>query len=374
MTTDFSPYVPAKIRHLASSLLIHEDVDQSIDTLRSMYPKLCSFRTALSRLKAAVLEANPHHPRYAERMSAHEERLRRLFIETQDDDVLKRVQQFYAFRACSLKRQLQIQKKMELGNESEDGGVDTLFTHPDDVDFVLKLEIAPSYVRRIHLSDDETRSFVQQQMEQQRLLSESVVRIENADELVLRAREVLKDKGADVVSTAVALALVTGRRMVEIFQRGEFLEIPGRRYACLFSGQAKTGLRHIHTIETDQVISYDIPLLARVKHVKSAHDRMRVQAKSCDLHPKTINGMWCRKLNEHVKRTVHPELGFHDLRSLYALISFDAFKPHTFGINGWVSKVLGNGLRISIHYTRYQVFGINKIRRTMRESTEDYED
>lgn len=36
---------------------------------------------------------------------------------------------------------------------------------------------------------------------------------------------------------------------------------------------------------------------------------------------KQINSIWCRKLNAHVKRDVHEQLGFHDLRTLYALIS-----------------------------------------------------
>ena len=365
MSSFFSAYVPCKIRDMVSGVIAEGNVETCLETLRQKYPKLSSFRTATSRLKAGVLDANPHHPEYESSMAAHEEALRQLFRETLDDDVLKRVQQLYAFRNCPLKRQLQIQKKMRMGEMD-------MFHHPDDVAFILALKTAPDYVAKIRLTDEETRSFMQQQCQQQKSLSETVVRVENGDELVFEARNVLKNPEASVVDTMTALALTTGRRMIELFQRGQFIEIPGRKYACLFTGQAKTGLRHIKTIDTDQVIGYDIPILAPIKVVRAAHARVRAQCQCSDLHPKAINGKWCSRLNANVKASIHPGLGFHDMRCLYAILTYEAFKPHTFGINGWVSKCLGNGLVMSVHYTRIQVFGINKIRRTTREATEDY--
>eukprot|EP00952_Eustigmatos_sp_NYUAD-ZCMA_P005571 24248-Eustigmatos_ZCMA.PRE.1 len=88
-----------------------------------------------------------------------------------------------------------------------------------------------------------------------------------------------------------------------------------------------------------------------------------------------INSTWSKKTNAYVKEHIHPELGFHDMRTLYALLTFEACKPHTYGINGWVGKTLGHaGVSMSVHYTRMQVYGINKIRRHYREATEDYDD
>jgi hypothetical protein len=58
---------------------------------------------------------------------------------------------------------------------------------------------------------------------------------------------------------------------------------------------------------------------------------------------------------------------------MYALISYEAFKPHSYGCNGWVSKVLGHhSVGMSVHYTTMQVSGVNRIARYGREPSEDF--
>ena len=75
----------------------------------------------------------------------------------------------------------------------------------------------------------------------------------------------------------------------------------------------------------------------------------------------------------YVKNHINEEIGFHDLRTLYALIAFEALKPHTYSVNAFVAKTLGHtGLGMSVAYTRMQVYGINKLRRYNREAAEDF--
>ena len=364
-----SLYVPAKIRNLAASVAVDQNAETAMTELRQMYPKTNSLRTAVSKLRAALIEQEHRHQEYDVGMKAHEEALHRAFVEDKgSDETMERVRQFYSFRSCPLQRQLQIQKKIRLG----DGN---FFRDAADTEFVRTLPLLPTYVEELRLNEDEVREHLQRQEERLTELSSAVVRVENSDELVLAARRTLKNPDAEVVELATALALVTGRRMIEIFQKGQFTEEAaedGERYTLLFCGQAKCGLQQVTTLDTNEEREYTIPLLATRSSVILAIARLRGRARSLTMTPKALNSKWCRRLNAFVKRHVHRDLGFHDLRTLYALLTFEAAKPHTYGLNGWVNKVLGHrSVGMSVHYTRMQVYGINKIRRKYREATED---
>ena len=120
-------------------------------------------------------------------------------------------------------------------------------------------------------------------------------------------------------------------------------------------------------------MEYSIPTLAPASLIVRAVAKIRGMCKSSTMDPKQVNSTFCKKLNAYLKKHVHPELGFHDLRTMYALVTYEAFQPHTYSINGWICKTLGHsGLNISVSYTRMQVYGINKIRRHNRESAEDF--
>jgi integrase len=204
-------------------------------------------------------------------------------------------------------------------------------------------------------------------------LSSSVIRVENADEIVAFARKTLKNADAGASELATALAIATGRRMIEIFQKGQFCEIPGQRYEVRFTGQAKAGLQEVASITHNKPLEYSIPVLAPAGNVIRGVARVRGLCRSTTMDAKRINSNFCGRLNAFVKSEIHPELGFHDLRTFYALCSFEAFKPHTYSINGWIGKNLGHsGLNMSTSYTRMQVYGINKVRRQTREAAEDF--
>ena len=362
-------YLPKKIEALATTLVEDEDLESCLTALRHTYPNLCTLRGALSKLKAYVIATNIRHPDYGPSMQTWESTLQAFVVqESSSPESLQRMQEFGHFQACSLKRQLHLQKKIQLGQGAG------FFIHAHDMQVVKRLKLAPEYVHRIHLDAEETRSVQDRHAEQMKYLSNSVVRIEHADEMVAHARRVLKDAAnQDPCAVATALALTTGRRMVEIFQRGSFTEEPRQRYSVLFRGQAKAGLQEIVSLTENKPIEYSIPVLAPAGTIVRALSTLREACETATLEPKRINGTWCRKLNAYVKQHVHEELGFHDLRTLYGLISFEAFKPHRYSINAWICNTLGHaGLGMSVSYTRMQVYGINKLRRQNREVTEDF--
>lgn len=363
-------YVPKKIQTMAQTLIKTQDLDACMQKLRDMYPNLYTLRSSLCKLKTAVIDTNVRHPDYPEAMATWETVIQEYILEQQAvPQSLLRLKDFNHFRQCSLKRQLHIQKKIQLGQAND------FFSHKDDMDHVLRLKLAPDYFHKIHLDIEETKKVQEQQAHKMKCLSNTVVRIANADEVVANARRVLKNPDNEpLCAVATALALTTGRRMVEIFQRGEFVpEAQHRRYSLLFTGQAKTGLQEMVGITTNKPMEYSIPLLAPASNVIQAVSVLRNKSQTVTMAYKQINSIWCRKLNAYVKKNIHSELGFHDLRTLYALISYEVFKPHTYSINGWICNTLGHsGLNMSVSYTRMQVYGLGKLHRHNREAPEDF--
>lgn len=360
--------MPQKIQALATKLILDENVDECLATIRNMYPNLASRRSALCKLKSAVIAANVRHSSFTATMEHWKVVIRDYVVkENASPESLKRVKDFQNFQACPVKRQLHVQKKIRLGQGND------FFHFPADLEFVAALNIVPPYVLDLRLDDDEMRAVQEQQAQKMQQLSSCVLRVENADEIVASARTTLKHPDPTACQLATALAIVTGRRMIEIFQKGQFCEIPGQRYQLRFTGQAKTGLQEIASITQNKPLDYPIPVLAPAGTVIRGIARLRGLCQTTTMDAKRINSNYCAKLNAFVKKNVHPELGFHDLRTFYALCSFEAFKPHTYSINGWICKHLGHsGLNMSTSYTRMQIYGINKLRRHNREAAEDY--
>jgi hypothetical protein len=363
-----SDYIPQYIQQLASRLATDHNVEAALQDLRSRYHNLSTLRCALTKLKNAVIHTNVRHASYHAHMAAWEERVKDEVVqELASATSLQRLKEFYAFRDCTLRRQMHIQKKIQLGHGPD------FFGHPADVEFVAALRVAPDFVYRIHLDADEARTVHEDQAQKMKKLSATVVRIENADEIVATARRCLKDPRTNVLGAIVGLAIVTGRRMIEILLKGHFAEDPQDRYSIVFQGQAKAGLQELAGIQHDKPMQYSVPVLAPAKTIANAVAEVRAICKTSTMDAKRINSVWCKKLNAYVRQHVHAELGFHDMRTLYALTSFEAFKPHTYSINGWICKTLGHtGLNMSVSYTRMQVYGIHKIRRHNRELAEDF--
>ncbi len=341
-------------------------------SLNALYPNIHTKKNAMSQIKHALLELEEYHPDYGARMAEKENELVRAFREVEGDKeaealVWPRVKSFYDFRGCSLRRKLQLQKKVRLGDT-------TLFPCEEDNAFVASLPLMPSYIDELKLTSSEIREHKTSLERSLQRQSEQVIRIEHGMKLVVEARRVLRDPSASPEALATAIALVSGRRMVEIYSCGTFVETLNHRYGVLFQGQAKTGLQAIKSVREDSPMAYPIPTLARGKFVVAALAKLRALTGCIALTPSQVNSKYCKRLNDYVKKNIHPHITFHDLRTLYALISYEMFKPHTYSINGWVSKFLGHaGLAMSVHYTRMQVYGLDPVSRTKWEASEDFE-
>ena len=363
-------YIPKKIQEIAQTLLENQNVDAALDTLRSMYPNKGTLRSSLSKLKSVIVASNIRHSTYVEKMAQREELIKNdVVAQNFTTESLQRMKEFYHFQSCDLKRQLHIQKKLKLGQGHG------FFSNSTDMEFFLHLQTAPDYVHQIHLDMDETRLVQEQQAHKMKCLSNTVVRIENADQIVANARKILKfPTDQNPCALATALAITTGRRMIEIFQKGTFtIASPTSPFQLVFTGQAKAGLQEIVSIQENKAMEYTIPVLAKAADILASLDILRDHCKATTTTYKQMNSNWSQKLNAHVKQHVHSELGFHDLRTMYALITYEAFKPHTYSINGWICNTLGHsGLNMSVSYTRMQIYGIGKLRRDNREAAEDY--
>ena len=359
-------YAPKCIQALAMTLVMDHNVDDCLSKIRSMYPNLATRRSSICKLKAAVIATNLRHPDYATTMKAWETSIQKSFDASPAQ--LQRMQEFYHFQGCCLERQLHVQKKIRLGQGQG------FFSDARDTEFVACLKLAPDFVHQLHLDAEDTRAIQDQQAEKMKCLSNSVVRIEHVDEMVAQARRILKNvEKEDPCAVAAAIALTTGRRMVEIFQRGQFTEEPRQKYSLFFTGQAKAGLQEIVGITENKPMAYSIPVLANAGNIVRAVAKLRGAHKTTTMDAKQINSVWCRKLNAYVKKHVHEELGFHDLRTVYALVTYECWKPHTYSINGWICKNLGHtSLSMSVSYTRMQVYGFGKLRRQNREAAEDF--
>jgi hypothetical protein len=343
------------MRDIVDRLVASRDATVCLAEVDAKYDKLTTKRSALSRIKAAAIARNIRHDDYDAAMHAARASLR-------NDPA--REATLVAFGACPLSRQLKIQHKIRMGQH--DGLCDDR-----DVEVYRDMPLCPPWIAQLHLSPVETQAVIESGHGRLLELSTHVVHIEAMDDRIFEARRIIRDDAAPLDSLAVALAMCTGRRMVELLLTGSFSPDPyGGKYTVVFSGQAKAGARAITSMTTDTPLTYRIPVLASSTSIVRGVARLRLLAPATS--PTMVNTRYCRPLNARAKAMVHPGIRFHDLRTVYALVTFEAFRPHHYGLNGWVAKVLGHsGLGMSVHYTRMQVSGIHRIR---RHNTSDDDD
>ncbi len=336
---------------IAGRLIESGDASACLDNLRCMYPNLNTLRTVVTRLKRLVLKRNIHDDSYADAIEAY-----RRHLMTLDDP--KRRADLENFIRIPLERQVKLQKKIMLG--------DPTLCQPEDVAFYTSIRLTPSYVDMLRLTPEEHHQWKTNADESLRRKSQNVIRIERCDDLVTIARSILRQDCPPADDVIIALALVTGRRMVELLLTGDFQLDPHDKYGLFFSGQAKSGLRQLASMTSDYQSRYHIPVLASGTSILRSFQRIRKGLGNIT-EPKQVNTQWCKRLNHRVRQLIHPDVTFHDLRMLYGLVSFEVFKPHRYGINGWISRVLGqDGPYVSCHYTKIQISGCSRLCRRQR--------
>ncbi|ACH46812.1 putative protelomerase [Feldmannia species virus] len=178
------------------------------------------------------------------------------------------------------------------------------------------------------------------------------VDVDDADALVSQCTKILVSLEDDIHVVVAALAVVTGRRAIEILKVGEFRKSVGKGpYAMSFNGAAKR--REKNSESTSQ----DVPLLVKFKYVKRALDliRSRIPIGPDDSNA-VINARFSHKLGDAAKIITNSvSTRFHDLRAIYGCVTHVAFENKC-SINIWLKRVLlHDSIDTSVFYSRCKV-------------------
>lgn len=304
--------------------------------LRSKYPNPKTFRNMVVLLKSTVISHNIFDASYADSMNAHGETI-------QDET---RRSQLIEFSQKTLKEQLVLQKRCRLYDTR-------VFSDVRDAAFVAGVRIAPAYLDDIRISDEENIKLKKHDSERLTAKSQAVIDVAVAPILNWARATLSPAANATVDQKVIALAIATGRRMVEIILHGTLDAIPGDDASVRFSGQVKAGL-----VERE---AFRIPVLAPAQDIIRVH--RDVQAAFAGISPRQLNSLHCNRLNLLVRETIHPSFHFHSLRTFYALATFELCRPHTLSVNAWGQKVLGHTtIHSSCAYTSMRLLfdGLNE--------------
>lgn len=341
----------------ANELREHRNAQLVLDKIRSESSSDQSYVTAVGKLRSYLIDLGERHAMYEASLQVLEDELRSLYP---SDD--RRLLFLDHFKAVPLNRQVNVVKKLTRGLMP--GYTDCKEFHEQ----VRRIHLLPAYVRDMKPTYAELQRARQQSDKRQEERSRAVICFEKPCELIRRCTAILKHADDNTLeSVATALALLTGRRTIELLWTGTFSALPGCRHYVVFTGQVKTGTQKIETVTVDSDMSYTIPVLQEAGLIVRSLESLQRRVKSVvgEQVPSygVVNHRFSHLLSKAVKDVIHPKLRFHDLRTLYALISFEAFKPHTYGLNGWVSFVLGHaGLSQSVCYTRMQIGHVRRFK------------
>jgi len=214
------------------------------------------------------------------------------------------------------------------------------YTNNAEYDALLaKIDIFPDFIKELKITNVE-RVLLQQKSANALNKKGSNVFQVDADEMVKKCIALIEDNKTNIFEVAVAISVLTGRRMIEVFKTGSFTATDNP-YSALFEGQAKK--------RTD--LTYKIPLLAPLAIIQKALNKLRVTKSTEDLTNAEVNLRFSTSCNSAARRVLGFEKHFHDARAIYAVIAFETRMPHNFSLNFFVSKVLGHvGMQQSLNY------------------------
>jgi hypothetical protein len=132
--------------------------------------------------------------------------------------------------------------------------------------------------------------------------------------------------------------ILTGRRPIEILKTATFTRVEEPYHVC-FEGQAKTRGRE------DGDRPYNIPVLSNVDFVMEALQRLRVLRDFSEIDHREIHNRVSKTLNEKFKRhygKLLPQCKPTHVRSLYALIAYQAFSNERRSFDSYAASILGH--------------------------------
>jgi Telomere resolvase len=329
---------------LASYLVDTTDAVGVVDFVRANFIK--SLPTYLSATKKQWLTLGVHNEAYPAQYAETLQRLDNMIRSATGVDkaaLTAAKTKLVEFNTKSLTDKNGIQRRVRTTPYSGHALVD---------DMIVSLQILPPYMNDLKVTVAESNDQKKKQtqaLERKSVQSHTV----QASEMIAKCRGVLKDTRANPFDLAVAIGLITGRRMIEIFKTGTFTAV-GEDCRMRFGGQVKKS-------DYAEATSYDIPVLAPPELVKKAVARLRSLKDCSELTKREGNLKWSNSCNTAARRLLGEGRHFHDLRALYAVIAFNAALPHRFSLNAFIAKVLGHEhLSNSISYSAIHIEGLQR--------------
>lgn len=324
--------MPSKfIKDQAELLFRAKDAEPVLDNLREKYTT-SSFPSQMSRCKQEWYIYEDRHPEFKNQF---EQLYKNACLKIKNKSALKILKQY---GRDSLSDQVK-KRRSALSN--------TGLTGDESIDSAIgEIKLLPSYMDKYRLSDED--KVVSTSLAKKSLESRSMdcINIENPDELLEKCKNIIKNLEEDPFMISAALAVVTGRRSIELLNAGCFAKSEKKgSFSCLFSGAAKK------KVVCENYV--DIPLLMKFKYVIKALYHIRNEIPCNGLTNAEINSKYSHKLGDAAK-ILTGELGvrFHDLRCLYGNMSFQMYENNC-SINIWLkSSLLHESLDTSVFYSR----------------------
>ena len=316
---------------LCAYLDAREDSNGTVGYIRERWPKSLAVYVSAVRSKWLTLER--HHPEYA--ADAEKAHSKAMAVLAEDKKAEAAVDKFNAFFDMNLAQKYKAQRKARATKFTGDARIDQI---------VGEIRLVPDFMNDFKLNDAERMAIkakAKRALEKKSCTTWTV----DAGALIQQARETLESDISLAFDLAAAIALLTGRRMIEIFKCGNFDKAPksyGPR-AAVFSGQAKND---------GETPPYTIPLLCTHSALIKGLSRLRRMKPASDLTNAEVNARWSGRCNAAARKLLGAGRKFHDLREAYAVITHNLALPHAWSLNFWVSRMLGHaGLDNSLHYT-----------------------
>lgn len=321
------------IRNLVSEVICGtKTVDAAEQELRARTPSLYSVKGNFTKCRSAILD----HP------------------DSIDPDAKVAIEERIA-ALDKRKSELQAFLKLPLRQKMQRSGI----TNEDDMAFIRSIKLEPDYLSGFKLSGEEYADLNRASEERAAKKQRSIITIP-APTLLEWARTKLtlaELGGIHDDDIAIALGIVTGRRMVELLCTGTFTTAEDDHHV-IFGGHAKT------KVGSEPTPPYVIPVLARPQDIIGAREILREKYQG--LGPTEMNTKHCKRINDRLYGTFHLErFTFHSTRTFYLLASYEAFKPHAKTINAWGQDVLGHSnVSQSVDYVAMELSGVEEVRGT----------
>ena len=322
----------AFIKSQAELLHRTHDTFRVLQNIRDQYAT-SSFPSQMSRVKIEWFKYGDRHEKFN---SAYKSSLKSLKSQNISS---KFINQYEQFGNDDIKEQLRKQTIAKKGNLTGSSRTDTA---------ISQLQILPVYMEDYRLSpgDIEKNNEISSSCIEKRSMNSVIV--DNADDLVRNCQRIIKHLDEDIFIIIAAVAVVCGRRSIEILKLGEFSPSPRGIYACKFKGAAKKRVKCNTEV--------DIPLLAKYKYFDRCMKHIRSTLNLQDLDNSEINSRYSHKLGDASKILLQSlNVTFHDLRAIYGTVSHQSFK-NTWSINIWLKNVLFHDtMDTSIFYSRCKI-------------------